>query len=403
MRSALRRLPAGPREAVETLDDGSVLRVRIEVNGESARISFAGSSRVHSGNLNATPAIVRSVVLYVLRLLVAEPLPLNEGLLEPIEIDVPEGLLNPEFPLEPAQAPALFGGNVETSQRLTGLLLKALGLAASSQGTMNNVIFGTSRFGYYETVCGGCGAGPGFHGASAVHSHMTNTRITDAEVLEHRYPVRLERFAVRRGSGGRGRWRGGDGVIRELVFLEPMTLSVLGQHRSQGPFGLEGGESGRPARLHLVRKGGTVETLRSADGREVLPGDRLILETPGGGGYGAPSAQGSEPTPTESVSNNRPTAESPAFVGSCAGGARRPSGAEEGAETRAGERRRRPLAAPAARSGRAVRRQAADVGEVFLPHIGRLAADRAPRPGGWCRQRAPSPLASSRLSPLLGA
>lgn len=286
LRATLRRRPPGVVVASEKLDDGAVLRVRIEIDGDHARINFAGSSDVHPGNLNATPAIVRSVVLYVLRLLIDEPLPLNEGLLEPIELEIPPGMLNPTFPADPTLSPALFGGNVETSQRLAGLLLKALGLAASSQGTMNNVILGTSRFGYYETVCGGCGAGPGFHGASAVHSHMTNTRITDPEVLEHRYPVRLERFAIRRGSGGEGRWRGGDGVVRELVFLEPVTLSVLGQHRTQGPYGLAGGNPGAAARLRLVRGDGTVETLRSADGGDVQAGDRLILETPGGGGHG---------------------------------------------------------------------------------------------------------------------
>jgi 5-oxoprolinase (ATP-hydrolysing) len=178
------------------------------------------------------------------------------------------------------------GGNVETSQRLVDTLIKALGLAACSQGTMNNLLFGNARFGYYETVCGGAGAGPGFPGASAVHTHMTNTRITDPEVVEHRYPVRLERFGIRRGSGGEGRWPGGDGAVRELTFLEPMSLSLLTQHRVEAPFGLAGGGPGRPGRQTLVRASGEVEELASVDGREVGPGDRLVLETPGGGGCG---------------------------------------------------------------------------------------------------------------------
>jgi len=229
---------------------------------------------------------VRSAVLYVLRLLVSEPLPLNEGLLRPIEIRVPPGLLDPPFPDDPWQAPAVVGGNVETSQRLVDTLLKALGLAACSQGTMNNVLFGNDRFGFYETVCGGAGAGPGFAGASGVHTHMTNTRITDPELLEHRYPVRLERFALRPGSGGRGRHPGGDGVVRELTFLAPMSLSLLTQHRIERPYGAAGGEPAQPGRQQLVRAGGDVLELPSIAACEVAPGDRLVLETPGGGGWG---------------------------------------------------------------------------------------------------------------------
>jgi 5-oxoprolinase (ATP-hydrolysing) len=285
LRAALARLPEGRVTATEWLDDGSPITVAIEVSRSGAVIDFAGSSGVHPGNLNAPPAVVRSAVLYVLRLLIAEPLPLNEGILRPVEIRVPPGMLNPPFPDDPAEAPAVVGGNVETSQRVVDTLMKALGLAACSQGTMNNVLFGNARFGYYETVCGGSGAGPGFHGASAVHTHMTNTRITDPELLEHRYPVRLERFAVRCGSGGAGRWRGGDGAVRELTFLEPMSLSLLTQHRVEQPYGMEGGAPGSPGRQRLVRASGEVEELASVDGREVEPGDRLILETPGGGGW----------------------------------------------------------------------------------------------------------------------
>jgi 5-oxoprolinase (ATP-hydrolysing) len=287
MAVALGRLPQGRHEAVERLDDGSELRVRFEKREERLAVDFTGSAGVHPGNLNATPAIVRSALLYVLRLLIDEPLPLNEGLLRDVELVLPEGLLNPPFPADPAAAPAVVGGNVETSQRLVDTLLKALGVLACGQGTMNNVLFGNERFSYYETVCGGAGAGPGFRGADAVHTHMTNTAITDPEVLEHRYPVRLESFRRRRGSGGAGRWRGGDGVVRELTFLEPVALSILSQHRVERPFGVAGGEPGSVGRQRLVRRSGEERALGSVDACDAEPGDRLVLETPGGGGFGA--------------------------------------------------------------------------------------------------------------------
>jgi len=243
--------------------------------------------------LNATPGIVRSAVLYVLRLLIDEPLPLNEGLLEEVELIIPTGMLNPEFPEDPSRAPAVVGGNVETSQRIVDTLLKALRVSACSQGTMNNVVFGNESFAYYETIGGGAGAGPGFEGASGVHTHMTNTAITDPEILEQRYPVRLERFAIRRGSGGAGDsggfggWRGGDGLVRELVFLEPLTVSILSQHRKDGPYGVAGGVTGKPGRQWIERAAGGRRALGSVDGCEVAPGDRLVVETPGGGGWGS--------------------------------------------------------------------------------------------------------------------
>jgi 5-oxoprolinase (ATP-hydrolysing) len=286
LRAALSRLGEVRHEAEQRLDDGAVIRVALTATDGRLRVDFTGSAGVHPGNLNATPAVVRSAVLYVLRLLIGEPLPLNEGLFEPVDLVLPPGMLSPDFPADPAQAPAVVGGNVETSQRVVDTLLAALGLAACSQGTMNNVLFGNARFGYYETVCGGCGAGPGFAGASAVHSHMTNTRITDPEVLEHRFPVRLERFAIRRGSGGAGRWRGGDGVVREITFLEPLALSVLSQHRVEEPYGGDGGGPGARGRQRLFRAAGGVEEMASVDGREVAAGDRLLLKTPGGGGWG---------------------------------------------------------------------------------------------------------------------
>ncbi len=291
MRAALGRLPDGVFAAREELDDGTPLEVAVHVKGDAAVVDFTGSGGVHPGNLNATPAIVRSVVLYVLRLLVDEPLPLNEGLLRPVRLHVPPGILDPPFPADPRLAPAVVGGNVETSQRLVDTLLKALRLAACSQGTMNNVLFGDERFGYYETVGGGAGAGPGFAGADAVHTHMTNTRITDPEVIESRYPVRVERFTVRRGSGGRGRFRGGDGIVREITFLAPMSLSVLSQHRRVAPYGMAGGEPGATGAQRVVRATGDAVALGAIDGCDVGPGDRLVLETPGGGGWGAPEGE----------------------------------------------------------------------------------------------------------------
>lgn len=291
IREALRSRPDGAYEAIERLDDGSPLRARIEIEGDRARIDFAGSADVHAGNLNATPAIVQSAVLYVLRLLLRQPLPLNEGLLRAVIIELPPGLLNPPFDEDPKRAPAVVGGNVETSQRLVDTLLRALSLCACSQGTMNNVIFGNSDYGYYETIGGGTGAGPGFHGASGVHSHMTNTRITDPEILEHRHPVRLERFALRPGSGGAGRFHGGDGLVRELTFLQAASVSVLTQHRVEAPYGLAGGKPGARGRQTVVRSSGETFELRSIDGCQVDAGDRLIIETPGGGGYGRPEAE----------------------------------------------------------------------------------------------------------------
>lgn len=287
VRRALARLPDGLYQAQEALDDGTPLRASLRKEGERLAIDFGGSGGLHPGNFNATPAIVGSAVIYVLRLLVDKDLPLNEGLLDAVEMHLPEGLLNPDFPAEAVRAPAVVGGNVETSQRLVDTLIKALGLAACSQGTMNNVIFGGADFGYYETICGGVGATSAGAGASAVHSHMTNTRITDPEILEHRYPVRLLRFGVRRGSGGAGVHRGGDGAVREWLFLRPLSLSLLTQHRCAGPYGAAGGGSGAPGRQYLVRAGGAETVLGSSAACSVEAGDRLVVETPGGGGWGA--------------------------------------------------------------------------------------------------------------------
>jgi 5-oxoprolinase (ATP-hydrolysing) len=284
LRAALRKFPKKALTATELLDDGSPLCVRMHKNANGLTIDFSGSSSVHHGNLNATRAIVQSVVLYVLRVIVDRSIPMNEGLLDTVQIIVPEGLLSPDFTT--TILPAVVGGNTEVSQRLTDTLLKALGLAACSQGTMNNFLFGNESLGYYETICGGTGAGEGFNGASAVHQHMTNTRITDPEILELRYPVRLERFEVRRGSGGQGSWNGGDGVTREMTFLEKLDVSILSQHRKEKPYGLHGGEAGQTGRQRIIRADGSVRKLDGIASATLGPGDKIVIETPGGGGYG---------------------------------------------------------------------------------------------------------------------
>ncbi len=286
MRNALRRLPDGHYRFVDCLDDGSPIAVAISITGDEALIDFTGTGPVHPENLNATPAIVASAVLYCFRCLIDEDIPLNAGVLAPLSIVLPTGLLNPPAHDDPAGCAAVAGGNVETSQRIVDCIFGALGVVAASQGTMNNLSFGNERFGYYETIAGGGGAGPTFDGADAVHTHMTNTRLTDPEVLEDRYPVRLRRFTVRRGSGGMGRHRGGDGVLREIEFLEPLDVSLLTQRRTRRPYGLAGGEPGAPGENMLLPAGGEPRSLGSSDQFRARPGDVLRVSTPGGGGYG---------------------------------------------------------------------------------------------------------------------
>ena len=273
-------------EAVDSLDDGSPIRVACWREGERLIFDFAGSAGVHPGNLNATPAIVRSAVIYVLRMLAGREMPLNEGLMRNVELRIPEGMLSPRFVDDPRRCPAVVGGNVETSQRVVDVLMQALGLAACSQGTMNNTIFGNARFSYYETIGGGSGAGPGFDGCDAVHCHMTNTAITDAEVMELRLPVRLERFSIRRGSGGTGRFRGGDGIERRIRFLEAASLSVLTQRRTSGPPGGSGGLRGSAGEQWIERREGRREAIAGIAGAELRAGDLLVMLTPGGGGWG---------------------------------------------------------------------------------------------------------------------
>ncbi|MEV8319654.1 hydantoinase B/oxoprolinase family protein [Streptomyces sp. NPDC059900] len=264
-------------------DSGAVIRVRVSVDRDarSATIDFTGTSPQLATNFNAPFAVVNAAVLYVFRTLVAEDIPLNDGCLRPLRIIVPPGsLLAPEPPA------AVVAGNVETSQAITGALYGALGVQAEGSGTMNNVTFGNDRHQYYETVASGSGAGDGFDGASVVQTHMTNSRLTDPEVLEWRLPVLLEEFAVRGGSGGTGRWRGGDGAVRRIRFREPMTVSTLSQHRRVAPYGMAGGGPGALGTGRVERADGRVQTLEGSDFADAGPGDVLVIETPGGGGYG---------------------------------------------------------------------------------------------------------------------
>jgi len=277
------RLGEGEHVFEDHLDDSTLIRVELQVRGGRMRIDFAGTGAAVAGNLNAPRAVVESAVIYVLRCLVAERIPLNGGCLAPVELVIPEGCL-----LDPPAGAAVVGGNVETSQRIVDVLLGAIGRVAASQGTMNNVAFGDDRFGYYETIGGGAGAGEGFDGASGIHTHMTNTRITDPEVMEVRYPVRLERFAFRRGSGGAGCFRGGDGLVRCYRFLAPLTVSLLTQRRDSRPYGLRGGEPGSAGSNRLRRAQGMEQDLPGRATLHVDAGDLLTIETPGGGGFGPP-------------------------------------------------------------------------------------------------------------------
>jgi len=287
MRAALARLPDGRHAFTDHLDDGSPIAAAITIDGDRASIDFTGTGPVMEGNLNANRAIVTAAVMYVMRCLIDEDIPLNQGVLAPIEIVLPECLLNPPERESPEECAAVVGGNVETSQRVTDVLLGALGLAAASQGTMNNVLFGDESFGYYETICGGSGATADADGASAVHTHMTNTRLTDPEVLEQRYPVRLKEFAIRRGSGGGGERRGGDGIVRRIEFLRELKVSILSQRRGPyPPYGLRGGEPGALGRNVLTRRDGASEELGGQAHFTAAAGDVLSVETPGGGGFG---------------------------------------------------------------------------------------------------------------------
>ncbi|MEU3535825.1 hydantoinase B/oxoprolinase family protein [Streptomyces murinus] len=285
------------RRVIDALDDGEYayetdagavihVRVRVERAERRATIDFTGTSGQLPTNFNAPFAVVNAAVLYVFRTLVADDIPLNDGCLRPLDIVVPPGSL-----LAPKPPAAVVAGNVETSQAITGALYAALGVQAEGSGTMNNVTFGNERHQYYETVASGSGAGDGFPGADVVQTHMTNSRLTDPEILEWRLPVRLEEFAVRHGSGGTGTWRGGDGAVRRIRFLEPMTVSTLSQHRRVPPYGMAGGAPGALGTNRVERADGGVTDLGGSGSTEVGPGDVLVIKTPGGGGYGRPSPE----------------------------------------------------------------------------------------------------------------
>jgi 5-oxoprolinase (ATP-hydrolysing) len=265
------------------MDNGAVVRVKVTINkaDRTAKVDFTGTSAQLDNNFNAPSAVTRAAVLYVFRTLVDDDIPLNAGCLKPVDLIVPEGsMLNPVYPA------AVVAGNVETSQHVTDALYAALGTMSGAQGTMNNFTYGNDEYQYYETICGGTGAGPGYNGTSGVHTHMTNSRLTDPEVLEWRFPVLLESFGIRTGSGGDGAFKGGDGTVRRVRFLEKMTASILSNHRRVPGQAVAGGQPGKLGRNAVERTDGTITELKGTDGTEMNPGDVFIIETPGGGGYG---------------------------------------------------------------------------------------------------------------------
>ena len=283
VRRVLEKLRSG--SFAYTMDDGSPLRVAITVDAasRSATVDFTGTGPQRTDNFNAPPAVTRAAVLYSFRCLVGTDIPLNDGCLVPLHIVIPPGTF-----LSPAPGAAVVAGNTEVSQAVCNALLGAMGAMACSQATMNNFLFGNDATQYYETICGGGGAGPGFGGASAIQTHMTNTRMTDPEVLELRYPVRLEEFSIRRGSGGAGEWTGGDGSVRRIRFLQPMQAVIVASRRSEGPFGMAGGAPGLAGEQWVERANGTRETLTGTDSALLAPGDVFGIATPGGGGWGTP-------------------------------------------------------------------------------------------------------------------
>ncbi len=284
---SLRRVLPGLRDGAfrYPMDDGSRIQVAITVDRVRRRavVDFTGTSPQHRGNFNAPASVCRAAVLYVFRCLIDDRIPLNEGCLKPLEIIIPEdSMINPRYPA------AVVAGNVETSQAIVDTLIGALGVAAGSQGTMNNFTWGNAQFQYYETICGGAGATARRNGAAAVHTHMTNSRLTDPEVLEWRFPVRLESFGIRRDSGGRGRFNGGDGCERRLRFLQPMTAGILAGHRRVAPYGMAGGGAGRVGENWLEHADGSITPLGYKGQIDVQAGDLFVILTPGGGGFGKP-------------------------------------------------------------------------------------------------------------------
>jgi 5-oxoprolinase (ATP-hydrolysing) len=267
------------------MDQGTWIKVKISVDRQrrEATVDFTGTSPQQPSNFNAPEPVTRAAVLYVFRVMVDDDIPMNAGCLKPIRIVIPpRSMLSPQYPA------AVVAGNVETSQAVTNCLFGALGAMAAAQGTMNNLNFGNEKYQYYETICSGSPAGPGFPGTDAVQTHMTNTRLTDPEVLEFRYPVVLEDFHIRAGSGGRGRWSAGDGISRTIRFLEPMECTILSGHRRVRPFGLAGGEAGQVGENWVRRQNGRREQLRACDDTTLEAGEAITIQTPTAGGYGEP-------------------------------------------------------------------------------------------------------------------
>src|SRR4029079_19259975 len=266
------------------MDGGAKIVVTISIDRQArrAKIDFTGTSPQQTTNFNAPSAVCKAAVLYVFRTLVDDEIPMNAGCLKPLDIVIPPGsMLSPRYPA------AVVAGNVETSQAITDTLYGALGVLAASQGTMNNFTFGNARHQYYETIAGGAGAGPDFAGARVVQTHMTNSRLTDPEVLEWRFPVLLEGFSIRRGSGGAGRFSGGDGAVRRVRFLEPMTAVMLANHRRIAPCGVAGGATGALGRNWVERADGSCEEFGATFQVDMGADDVFVIETPGGGGFGA--------------------------------------------------------------------------------------------------------------------
>jgi 5-oxoprolinase (ATP-hydrolysing) len=283
VKRVLDRLPDS--EFSYEMDQGTVIKVKLTINkaGREATVDFTGSSAQQPTNFNAPEPVARAAVLYVFRVMVDDEIPMNAGCLRPIRLVIPKrSLLSPEYPA------AVVAGNVETSQAVTDTLFGALGALAAAQGTMNNVNFGNAKYQYYETICSGSPAGPGFNGTDAVHTHMTNTRLTDPEVLEFRYPVVLEDFHIRPGSGGRGKWHAGDGIRRTIRFLEKMECTILSGHRRVPPFGLAGGQTGQIGENWARRKDGRMERLQGCDATVIDENEAIIIQTPTAGGYGTP-------------------------------------------------------------------------------------------------------------------
>jgi 5-oxoprolinase (ATP-hydrolysing) len=267
------------------MDQGTWVDVKITVDRENrrARVDFSDTSPEQRNNFNAPAPVTRAATLYVFRVMVDEPIPMNAGCLKPIDFVLPERSM-----LKPAYPAAVVAGNVETSQIVTNCLFAAMKAMGPSQGTMNNLTFGNAKYQYYETICSGSPAGPGFDGTAGVHVHMTNTRLTDPEILELRYPVLLEEFKIRRGSGGKGKWSAGDGTERRIRFLERMDCAILSSFRKVRPYGLEGGQPGECGENLVRRNSGQLERLQGADQTVLDPGEAVIIKTPTGGGFGTP-------------------------------------------------------------------------------------------------------------------